>query len=238
MLSITENILSFFRNHCYFCLKFFLVKKISTAVFILTLSATCFAQLFDKGSRNFDIKLDLAAYKGTIKDNQTKDTSSSGAASVVFTPQMTWGVSKKISIGTSLAYSHYLDSSKSSPGKPSVKGLDANFLFDFHFLRKPKTDMMVGLKLGIAGIRYNPDDGTGDIYGSMGRASDLHLTARFYVSEKIGIIANLAFPGYKFGQFGKNLNQTSTIVFKGFCLGTGVAIKLSPKKIVAAVGSK
>ncbi|TAL61880.1 MAG: hypothetical protein EPN85_03725 [Bacteroidetes bacterium] len=206
------------------------MKKIIFFLLIMAIATIGFAQSFDKGNRNFDFKLDVAGYSGTVTDNQTKIESKSGAASIVFTPQMTWGTGKKISMGTSLAYSNYLDSAGATGSNPTLRGLDANFLFDFHFLRRPKTDMMAGLKLGIAGVRYNPNDGTGDIYGSMGSAFDLHFTARFYVSEKVGIIANLAFPKYRFGKFGKNMDYTYTINFSGFCFGTGVAINLAPKK--------
>ncbi len=205
------------------------MKKIILLLPIMLVLEASFAQSFDKGNRNFDIKLDLAGYGGTITDNQALSVENSSAASVVLTPQMSWGVGKKISIGTSIAYSSYLDSAASSGSNPKFRGLDANFLFDFHFLRRPKTDMMVGLKLGMAGVRYNPDDGSGDIYGSMGRAADIHFMARFYVTESIGIIANLAFPGYRFGKFGKNVFDTYTISYTGFCIGTGVAINLTKK---------
>ncbi len=133
-------------------------------------------------------------------------------------------------MGTSLTYTSYLDSSTAAVGKPKLSGLDLNFLFDFHFVRRPKTDMMLGLRLGIAGIRYNPNDGTRDIYGSMGRTSDLHFTSRFYVSEKVGILANIAFPAYHFGDFGKNLSYTYEVKFSGINIGTGLVLNLTSKK--------
>lgn len=206
------------------------MRKIIVSAFVLFIVKTSFAQSFDKGNRNFDMKLDFAGYKGTVTDNQTHIVSNSGAAGIVYTPQMTWGTGKKISIGTSLAYSHYLDSSQALSNKPRLNGLDANFIFDFHFVRGLKMDAMAGLKFGIAGVRYNPNDGTGDIYGSMGTVSDIHCSARFYVSEKIGIIASIAFPGYHYGKFGKNTNYTNTIAFRGFSIGTGIAINLTNKK--------
>ena len=204
--------------------------RILSVIITFFLSLASFAQSFDKGNRNFDVKLDFAAYSGTVQDNQMPDSIvSSGAASIILTPQMEWGTGKRISIGTSLAYSHYLDSSGSTGNKPRLNGLDANFNFNFHFLRKPKTDVMVGFKLGIAGIRLNPNDGTGDVYGSMGSAWGLNFTGRFFVSDKVGIIANLAFPNYWFSKFGKNLDQTYAIRFKGVSFGAGVAIKLAAK---------
>ena len=217
-------------------MKFIHMKKIITVLFTAAIIKIGFTQSFDKGNRNFDIKLDFAGYNGTVKDNQTKTEANSGAASVILSPQMTWGTGKKISIGTSLSFSNYLDSASATGSNPTLRGLDANFLFDFHFLRRPKTDMMAGLKLGIAGIRYNADDGTGDIYGSMGRASDIHLTGRFYVSDRVGIIANLSIPNYRFNKFGKNLDYTYTINFRGVCIGTGVAIKLGGGKTQASTG--
>jgi len=206
------------------------MQQIITAFFVIALASMGFAQSFDKGNRNFDMKLDFAGYGGTITDNKTLRSVNSKAASIILTPQMTWGTGKKISIGTSLSYSNYLDSSQSKQVNPKLNGLDANFILDFHFIRGLKMDMMAGFKFGIAGIRYNPNDGTGDIYGSMGTVSDLHCNARFYVSEKIGIIGSISFPGYHFGKFGRNTDYTYTIAFRGFCIGTGVAINLTPKK--------
>ena len=207
------------------------MKRIIAVLFVFAIAEIGLSQSFDKGSRNFDLNLDFAAYKGKVTHNVANaQPSNSGAASAILSPQMEWATGKRISLGASLTYSYYLDSSKSASGKPMLNGLDANFIFNFHFLRKPKTDMMVGFKLGIAGIRYDPNDGTGDIYGSMGLASDLHFTARFYVSNRFGIIANLAFPKYCFNKFGKSLDDTYTINFGGICIGTGLAIKLSNQR--------
>src|ERR1051326_7861283 len=49
--------------------------------------------------------------------------------------------------------------------------------------------------------------------GSMGSAFDFHIAGRFYVSDKIGIIANLGFPSYTFKKFGDNLTDTFTLKF-------------------------
>ena len=201
------------------------MRKLIILLFASTFAGVAFSQeSFNEDSRNFDVKLDFAGYNGTLKDNSTDSVNSTAAAAVVITPQMAWAVSRAISLGSSMAFSHYLDTSASS-----MNGLDMNFLFDIHFVRAPKADIMVGLKLGVAGIRLNANDGTGDVYGSMGLSRDLHFMARFYVSEHIAIITSLGFPGYTFNKFGKNLNDTYTINLKGFCFGTGVAFKLSNK---------
>lgn len=200
------------------------MKRILSTFVLSALAGFSFAQeSFHKDSRNFDIKLDLAVFNGTVSDNYFPSEQSIGAASVIIAPQMSWAVGRSISLGGSLAFSHYLDSSSTSG---QLSGLDGNFLFDIHFLRRPKTDMMIGLKLGIAGLRLDPDDGTGDVYGSMGGTADVHWMARFYVSEKIAILASLCLPSYTFNKFGKNLNDTYTIKLRGFAFGTGIAFKL------------
>jgi hypothetical protein len=206
------------------------MKRLIAFFFILFFKKTCFTQSFEKGNIYFDMKIDFAGYKGMITDNQTLHSFNAGAASIMLSPQFDWASGKKISIGTSVCYSHYLDSSRAAQKHPALNGLDANFIFDFHFIRNFNVDMMAGLKLGIAGVRYNPKDGTGNIYGSMGTVSDIHCSARFSISEKIGVLANIGFPGYRYVKFGKNINYTSSIVFRGFCIGTGVTINLTPKK--------
>jgi hypothetical protein len=206
------------------------MRKTVFTVLIIVITKMCFAQSFQKGNRNLDLGFGLAGCNGTVTDNQSQHVYKSGAKSFVISPQISWGVWKVISLGASLSYGRYLDSTQSKQVDPKLNGLDGNFILDLHFIRKQKMDVMLGMKLGIAGLRYNPNDGTGDIYGSLGTTSDLHCNARFYVSEKIGIIATLALPRYLFTKFGKNTNQTQTIMFGGLYIGTGLAINLTDTK--------
>jgi hypothetical protein len=206
------------------------MKKITAFLLSAAFNGIAFGQSdsFHEDSRNFDIKLDFAAYNGTVTHNVSGALPSNAAAAcVILTPQMEWAVSSKVSLGGSFAYSHYLDSARSASSSPQLNGIDGNFIFNLHFLRTPKTDMMIGFKLGIAGVRYSPNDGSGNIYGSLGGAADVHLTGRFYVSNHLAIIGNISFPSYIFNKFGKNLTDTYTIRFHGVCIGTGIAIKLS-----------
>jgi hypothetical protein len=205
-------------------------KTVFTVVTII-ITKMCFSQSFEKGNCNLDFGVGLAKYNGTVANNQSQHVYKSGASSFVLSSQMSWGVWKKVSLGSLLSYSRYLDSTQSKQINPELNGLDGNFILDFHFIRKQKMDILLGIKLGIARLRYNPNDGTGDIYGSMGTASGLHCNARFYISEKIGIIASLALPRYLFTKFGKNTNSTQTIMFGGLCIGTGLAINLTGKNI-------
>lgn len=203
------------------------MKKTILLLLLSAYAGISFSQeSFGEDNRNLDIKLDFAGYSGTITDNFTDSVQNSTAGGIVLTTQMQWAVARSISLGGSVAFNYYLNSFESSEGNPRLTGLDANFIFDAHFLRSPKTDMMAGLKLGIAGIRLNSDDGTGDVYGSMGGTADIHFMARFYVSNRMAIIANIALPGYSFNKFGKNLFDTYTIKWNGLCFGTGIAFKL------------
>lgn len=186
------------------------------------------AQSFEKGNRIVNFQLGFVGYSGTSKHN--KDTAASvkaGATGITLSPGMEWAVGKRISLGASLLYSHYFDTAKVN--KPKANGLDANFLFNFHFVKSKKVDLFAGIKLGIAGIRYNPNDGSGNIYGSMGSARDLHFTGRFYFSDRTSIIASIAFPGNTFNKFGDNLQDTYTLKYHGVSIAAGVAIKLKEK---------
>ena len=210
------------------------MKRVTTFLLIAVSATLGFSQeSFHEDSRAFDVKLDFGAYQGTIKDNQADTSAASAAASIILSPQMSWAVTRVLSLGGSFAFSHYQVTSPAS-----LNGLDATFLFDVHFVRAPKTDMMIGLKVGIAGIRLNPKDGSENVYGSMGLTSDLHLMARFYVSEHTAIIANLGFPGYVFNKFGKNLQETYTIKWNGACLGAGIAIKLANQSTSGSARNK
>ncbi len=213
------------------------MKKIIVLFFVLVLVRISPAQSFNKGDKNFDIKLDYGMYSGTMTQNdssqQPAPSSKFNTACLVISPQMEWAVGKRMSLGGSFAigsYAQFPDSLVTGAGKASASGLDLNFIFNFHFLRKAKLDLMAGLKAGLAGIRMSPNDGTGDIYGNTGGVIELHCTARYYVSKRIGIIANIGLPAYNHGQFGKNLIDTYTVSYSGFCIGTGVSIRIGKRK--------
>ena len=215
------------------------MKKIIFILLLFPLAIShSFSQSFEKGNKIFDVDFGLGIYNTTVKQNPGKTypnpkdtTTKSKVASTLIAPSMEWAVGNRISIGASLAYSHYLSNKDSVTGyKPTASGLDGNFFFNFHFVKSKRVDFFGGLKLGIGGFRLVLNDGTSNVYGSMGRASDLHFAARFYVSDRIGIIASLAFPRYKFKKFGNTLDDTYTLGFKGLYLGTGIAIKLGGSK--------
>jgi hypothetical protein len=215
------------------------MRKIIFLFIVFSSAAFLNAQSFDKGDRIFDANLGLAVYNVTVKDNQSKtDSTKKGkAACTVLAPAMEWAVGKRISIGASLLYSSYLSGKDSTGHKPSAKGLDGNFIFNFHFVKSKRVDMFTGFKLGIAGFRLNPKDGSNGIYGSMGSAFDFHIGGRFYVSHRTGILVNLAFPSYTFNKFGESLDYTYTLRLKGLYIGTGIAIKLGGKKAEEAIPS-
>ncbi len=211
------------------------MKKITPLIILFFAANFIHAQSFEKGDRIFDVNLGLTVSNLTVKDNQkTGDTASKGkAACTVLAPAMEWAVGKRISIGTSLVYSSYLSKKDSSGYKPSAKGLDGNFIFNFHFVKSKSVDLFLGLRLGLAGFRYNPNDGSKAIYGSMGSAFDLHLGGRFYVSRRVGILFNMGVPSYTFKKFGYSLAYTYTLKESGFYIGTGIAIKLGKKQTEA-----
>jgi len=207
------------------------MKKITPILVVFFAVNFLNAQSFEKGDRIFDGNLGLAVYNLTIKDNQSKtDSVKTGkAACTVLAPAMEWAVGKRISIGASLLYSHYLTGKDTTGHKPTAKGLDGNFIFNFHFVKSKRVDLFTGLRLGLAGFRLKPNDGSTNVYGSMGSAFDFHIGGRFYVSHHVGIIANISFPKYTFNKFGNSLDYTYTLKSKGFYIGTGVAIKFGGK---------
>ncbi|MFI5163711.1 MAG: hypothetical protein ACHQHP_00515 [Bacteroidia bacterium] len=213
------------------------MKKLIFLLAAFSLPAFLNAQSFEKGDRIFDIDLGFAVYSTNVKDNQDPSApiKSGKAAGTILAPAMEWATGKRISIGISLLYSRYLSSKDSASGsKPTASGLDADFIFNFHFVKSKRVDLFTGFKLGMAGFRLAPHDGTKNIYGSTGSAFDLHIGGRFYVSRRIGIIANLGFPHYTFSKFGNSLDQTYTLKFNGVCIGTGIAIKLGSKNTEGA----
>lgn len=205
------------------------MKKNILLAFLLSIGTFLKAQSFEKGNRIVDINLGLSVYNVTLKDNQQPagKTATGKAACTVLAPGMEWAVGKSISIGTSLLYSGYFSAKDSIGNKPSAKGLDGNFIFNFHFVKSKRVDLFTGLKLGIAGFRLNPNNGSNAIYGSMGSAFDVHFGGRFYISHRTGIVVNIAFPSYTFNKFGDSLDYTYTLKSRGFYIATGVAIKLS-----------
>ena len=221
------------------------MKKIIALLFILAIVKVSSAQSFSKGDKNIDIKLDYGNYSGIMTQNdsskKTPPSQKFDVSAIVISPQIEWATGKRISLGGGLAissYSHFPDSIVTGAGAATAAGLDLNFVFNFHFLRKTKLDVMAGVKAGLAGIRMSPNDGTGDIYGNTGGVFELHCTARYCVSDRIRIIANLGLPIYDHGQFGKNLIDTYSVSYSGFLIGTGISIRIGKRKEPGADGAK
>src|ERR1051326_3615536 len=132
------------------------MKKIFLTLVSVLIINILSAQSFDKGNRNLDINLGLSIFNSSLKDNNSSDPASTGKAScTLIAPAMEWGVGKRISLGGSLVYSSYLSKEDSLGHKPKAKGLDGVFLFNFHFVKSKRVDLFTGIKLGLAGFRFN-----------------------------------------------------------------------------------
>src|SRR5947209_384279 len=92
---------------------FLLIAFISFLLLGKGLGMRANAQSFEKGNKILNFQLGFTAMPGTIKhNNDTTASLKTGAVGITLSPGMEWAVGKRISLGASLLYAHYLDSSK------------------------------------------------------------------------------------------------------------------------------
>ncbi len=229
------------------------MKKI-TIVFVMIISLLLLnnktnAQAFQKGNANLDVGLGLGAYATTTTfsvnipflGNITSVTTD-GASSVMVPIGFEYGVSDKIGLGAQLGFSNYFidDSTEvkdfftgqetgemQANTTESVSTIDFSIKVNFHLLNSDKNDLLIGFQLG--GSRVNWKDLSGETLTGTGSLFSLYLTDRIFFSDHIGVLFNLGYTAYNYGNVTSSSNNavinSLTWKLRGLNIGTGLAIK-------------
>jgi hypothetical protein len=216
---------------------------------------------FHKGSIVVDLGIGVAVY-GTRQHNEydskvwngtsistvriKKDTTN-GAASMIIPLSVEYGITNWLGVGARFGYSKYIANADSTNNhiKPTVRGLDADLLLNFHLIKSKHFDMPVSIIVGYSNFNYkanNPNTSTDPTYNNgnaiakdNGLNFGIALVPRIYFGDHIGMFFNLGYTGYSYPHIlfsnnsNSNLNSNNNELFKikgnGGNIGIGLVVK-------------
>jgi hypothetical protein len=211
---------------------------------------------FQKGTINVDLGIGVALYgtkthheydatywTGTaFATERKKEDTTDGAGSRIIPISVEYGVTNWLGIGVRLGHSKYLSTADSSNNfiKPSVRGLDADLLINFHLVKGKRFDMPLSIMIGYSNFKYkannpntavagSPDNGNG-IAKDNGFNYGIALVPRIYFGDHFGMFFNVGYMGYTYPSIifsnnsDSNLNDTNNATYK--IKGSGVNIGL------------
>jgi hypothetical protein len=213
---------------------------------------------FHKGTINVDLGIGFAVYgtkthqeydtkqwNGTsIVDVRIKKDTNDAAASTIIPICVEYGLTDWFGIGARFGHSKYVANADSTNNniKPSVRGLDADLLLNFHLVKGKHFDMPISLMVGYSNFRYkanNPNTapiGSSDNGDAMAKDNGLNfgiaLVPRIYFGEHFGMFFNLGYMAYRYPSIifsnnsDSNLNDNNNELFKlkgnGGTIGIGL----------------
>jgi hypothetical protein len=237
------------------------MKKIILTVAVLS-SFITFSKAQDKAFHKGTIAVDLGigfsiygtksheeydakVWNGTaIVTERIKKDTTDGAAATVIPLSVEYGVTDWFGVGARFAHSKYIANADSTNNfiKPSVRGLDADLLLNFHLVKGKHFDMPIQLVVGYSNLRYKannpntsasgqPDNGNAMLKGG-GLNYGIELVPRIFFGSHIGMFFNVGYMGYSYKNMifsnnsDSNLNDTDNhkygIKGNGFNIGIGL----------------
>lgn len=228
------------------------MKKITLllAGIILLVNSVKAQKAFEKGNVTIDLGVGLGIYgtklheerdvqvwtpSGVTTIRETNDTTD-GAAATIFPLKFEYGITNWLGIGARFAYSKYIAGSDSTNNtKPTVTGLDAGLILNFHFIKTKRFDLPLSVTIGYSNFRYKANDAANSIAKDNGLNYGVALIPRIYFGDHIGIFFNLGYVGYNYPSMlfsnnkDSNLNEEDNYEFKfkfnGANLGLGLVLK-------------
>jgi hypothetical protein len=194
------------------------MKKIILIVSAFIVSGIANAQdktkstIFEPGNIIVDAGVGVAGYKTVYRTtitvaNTPKDFDEKGSATSVIIPiQAEYGFNNWFGLGARFAYSNYFDSTKSN------KGVDFDFVLNFHFIKTKRFEMPISLFLGVSNISIKYNDSFNTVAKDNGANNGFMLTPRFYLTDKFGLFVNLGFVNYVYPSVTFSNNNNTNLI--------------------------
>jgi hypothetical protein len=192
---------------------------------------------FKKGDIVVDLGVGFAVY-GTKNHNEynsrvwngtsistvriTEDTTDATASSII-PISVEYGITNWFGVGARFGYSKYIASSDSTNNftKPTVRGLDADLLLNFHLVKTKRFDMPLSLIIGYSNFKYKannpntnpanlPDNGNA-MAKDNGLNYGISLVPRIYFGDHIGMFFNVGYMGFNYGSITFSNNSDSNL---------------------------
>jgi hypothetical protein len=241
------------------------MKKIILAISLfsslITASKAQDDKAFHKGTMNVDLGIGFSVYgtksheeydaqvwNGTsIVTERIKKDKNDGAAATIIPVNFEYGITNWFGLGARFGYSKYIANGDSTNNniKPTVRGLDADLLLNFHLVKGKHFDMPLQLMFGYSNLKYKannpntagvgqPDNGDAILKGG-GLNYGIELVPRIYFGKHIGMFFNVGYMGYSYNNLivsnnsDSNLNDNDNHKFglkgNGFNIGLGIVGK-------------
>ncbi len=188
-------------------------KKVLIALSLLIVSGTIQAQdkAFRAGNIVVDVGLGGAGYKTLLSSTITtgtvsvKNEKNGTAGSVIYPIQVEYGLRNWLGIGARFAYSKYYDSTKSN------RGIDFDFVLNFHLIKTKRFEMPISLFLGYSNLNIKYKDVLNTIAKDNGMSNGIMLIPRFYITKHFGLFVNVGFVNYVYPSltFTNNSNKSN-----------------------------
>lgn len=181
-----------------------MIKKLLIATLIACITVHGFAQCFEKGNKIVETGLAFTyiKYQSYSPDFDEKDNNE--AANYTLPIAFEYAAGNRIGVGLQLDIVNYFterDTIKNAIA--TAKSFDVAAKFNFHWLKKNKTDLYSGIALGVSTFKYEDNSSDEGEFNSTGGTFRLTLIgSRFYISDHIalGAFFNTVAYSYKNGE--------------------------------------
>lgn len=181
-----------------------MIKKLSVIILLTTLATQTFAQCFQKNNKILEtgIAFTYLRYQSYSPDFDEKDNSE--AANYILPIAFEYAAGSRIGVGIQLDIVNYFterDTIKNAIA--TAKSFDVAAKFNFHWLKKNKTDLYSGITLGVSSFKYEDNSSEEAEFKSTGGVFRFTVIgSRFYISDHIalGAFFNTVAYSYKNGE--------------------------------------
>jgi hypothetical protein len=232
------------------------MKKIALSIAALALfinASNAQDKAFKKGDVTVDFGIGIAVYgtrinqeynqqvwNGTsIVTERVKKDTADAAASSIYPLIVEYGVSNWFGIGVRGAFSNYFESAEKSNNyiKPTVRGMDADLVANFHLIKSKHFDMPINIVFGYSHFKYLSNDSLSAKAIDNGLNYGIQLVPRIYFGQHIGMFFNIGYMGYTYPSLlfsnykdsNTNNDNDQDMKFKlkgnGFNIGLGLIAK-------------
>ncbi len=209
------------------------MKKIVLSLALICSIATLKAQgddkSFKKGTIVIPASINLGVYKTYSKDKVSGETDSDAAASTIYNLSGEYGLLDQLGVGATFQYSNYITEKDSASGnKAKVYSVDAKANVNYHFLRKRRSDLLIGGSIGFSNIKYFANDTENSRAKGSGPWYDLHFQSRFYFTQDFGMFLHLAYAGYGYNSItalNNSLTYKNAFSLKGSGVNLGIGLQ-------------
>ncbi|HNR21174.1 MAG TPA: hypothetical protein PKN75_12945 [Bacteroidia bacterium] len=188
-----------------------MVKIISVVCLFACMCAQAQAQCFEKGNKIIETGLAFTYLKYQSYNPDFEEKDNSEAANFTFPISFEYAAGNRIGVGLQLDIVNYFterDTIKNAIA--TAKSFDVAAKFNFHWLKKNKTDLYSGIAVGVSSFKYEDNSSDEAEFNATGGTFRFTIIgSRFYISDHIalGAFFNTVTYSYKNGEISNKFSD-------------------------------